>query len=154
MFWHLRMILAYKKTLGKFTKVLGFEKTPPLGKIPKKSRIFFGKRPLANILIKCWNYWIFRCLGDFHQTSDSIGCLGGVWRVSWECLNMKLRHEWHFRTDWLANIIFKCQKYWIVRCPRGVFRSSGVYGGCMEGVLGVSWAFWVSGIWNGGKNIC
>ena len=49
MFWHLRMILAYKKTLGKFTKVLGFEKTlpPPLGKIPKKSRFFFGQRPLG-----------------------------------------------------------------------------------------------------------
>ena len=28
--------LAYKKILGKFTKVLGFGKTPPmLGKIPK-----------------------------------------------------------------------------------------------------------------------
>ena len=37
MFWHLRMILAYKKTLGKFPKVLG---GPPLGKIPKKSRFF------------------------------------------------------------------------------------------------------------------
>ena len=41
------MILAYKKTLGKFTKVLGFEKTPPpLGKIPKKSRFFFWGVPL------------------------------------------------------------------------------------------------------------
>ena len=52
MFWHLRMTLAYKKTLGKFTKVLGFEKTPPpppLGKIPKKSR-FFGVAPLRNML--------------------------------------------------------------------------------------------------------
>ena len=42
MFWHLRMILASKKTLGKFTKVLGFEKThpPSLGIIPKKSHFF------------------------------------------------------------------------------------------------------------------
>ena len=39
-----------QKTLGKFTKVLGFEKTPPppLGKIPKKSRFFFGQRPLKS----------------------------------------------------------------------------------------------------------
>ena len=37
------MILAYKKTLGKFTKDLGFEKTPPpFGKIPKKIP-FFGE---------------------------------------------------------------------------------------------------------------
>ena len=40
------MILAYKKTLGKFTKVLGFEKTPPppLGKIPKNP-VFLGSVP-------------------------------------------------------------------------------------------------------------
>jgi len=42
MFWHLRMILAYKKTLGKFTKVLGFEKTPPpFGKNSQKIPFFF-----------------------------------------------------------------------------------------------------------------
>jgi len=36
------MILAYKKTLGKFTKVLGFEKTPPplWEKFPKNP-VFF-----------------------------------------------------------------------------------------------------------------
>ena len=47
MFWHLRMILAYKKTLGKFTKVLGFEKTPPplWEKFPKNP-VFFQQRPL------------------------------------------------------------------------------------------------------------
>ena len=46
MFWHLRMILASKKTLGKFTKVLGFEKTPPppLGKNTKKTPFFFWKQ--------------------------------------------------------------------------------------------------------------
>ena len=43
MFWHLRMILTYKKTLGKFTKVLGFEKTPPpLGKNSQKIPFFWG----------------------------------------------------------------------------------------------------------------
>ena len=49
MFWHLRMILASKKTLGKFTKLLGFEKTlpPHLGKIPKKSRFFLDSVPNA-----------------------------------------------------------------------------------------------------------
>ena len=42
------MILAYKKTLGKFTKVLGFEKTHPLWeKFPKNPFFFFGQRPLA-----------------------------------------------------------------------------------------------------------
>ena len=36
------MNLAYKKILGKFTKVLGFGKTPPpmLGKIPERYRFF------------------------------------------------------------------------------------------------------------------
>jgi len=43
------MILASKKTLGKFTKVLGFEKTlpPSLGKNPKKSRFFFWTASLG-----------------------------------------------------------------------------------------------------------
>ena len=47
------MILAYKKTLGKFTKVLGFEKTPPpFGKKSQKIPIFFwGERPLL------WLWW-------------------------------------------------------------------------------------------------
>ena len=44
MFWHLRMILAYKKTLGRFTKVLGFEKTPlpPLWEKLPKNPVFWG----------------------------------------------------------------------------------------------------------------
>ena len=41
------MILAYKKTLGKFTKVLGFEKTPPplWEKFPKNPVFFLGGVP-------------------------------------------------------------------------------------------------------------
>ena len=68
------MILAYKKTPGKFTKVLGFEKTPPspLGKNPKKSRLFFlaaslNKNPEAekslNVLsgsLACNGVWLDR----------------------------------------------------------------------------------------------
>ena len=51
MFWHLRMILASKKTLGKFTKVLGFEKTPPLWeKFPKNPVFFFDSVPYFNLL--------------------------------------------------------------------------------------------------------
>jgi len=51
------MILAYKKTLGKFTKVLGFEKTPPLWeKFPKNPVFIFGERPqviqINNILLQ------------------------------------------------------------------------------------------------------
>ena len=46
MFWHLRMILAYKKTLGKFTKVLGIEETPPpFGKNSQKIPFFLGGVP-------------------------------------------------------------------------------------------------------------
>ena len=50
MFWHLRMILAYQKTLGKLTKVLGFEKTPPpplWEKFPKNPVFFCWERPLT-----------------------------------------------------------------------------------------------------------
>ena len=44
------MNLAYKKILGKFTKVLGFGKTPPmLGKIPKWYRVFFESVPNTSI---------------------------------------------------------------------------------------------------------
>ena len=43
MFWH---VLAYQNYFGKFTKVLGIEKTPsPLGNIPIKSRIFLYVAP-------------------------------------------------------------------------------------------------------------
>ena len=45
------MNLAYKKILGKFTKVLGFGKTPPpmLGKIPKWYRFFFLRAYLIHL---------------------------------------------------------------------------------------------------------
>ena len=46
------MILAYKKTLGKFTKVLGFEKTPPpFGKNSQKIPFFFGAASLIMIIM-------------------------------------------------------------------------------------------------------
>ena len=46
MFWHLRMILAWQKKLGKFTKVLGIEKTPhPFGKNSQKILHLFYLAP-------------------------------------------------------------------------------------------------------------
>ena len=64
MFWHLRMILAYKKTLGKFTKVLGFEKTPPppLGKIPKKSRFFLAASLNTAYNMEFWPFSVQQAL--------------------------------------------------------------------------------------------
>ena len=51
------MNLAYKKILGKFTKVLGFGKTPPpmLGKIPKWYRFFLRAYLTPVILQKLVN---------------------------------------------------------------------------------------------------
>ena len=49
------MNLAYKKILGKFTKVLGFGKTPPphVGKISQIMSFFFWERTLLLLLWKC-----------------------------------------------------------------------------------------------------
>ena len=46
------MILAYKKTLGKFTKVLGFEKPPPppWEKFPKNP-VFFLAASLIGLFV-------------------------------------------------------------------------------------------------------
>ena len=83
MFWHLRMILAYKKTLGKFTKVLGFEKTPlppPLGKIPKKSRFFFWAASLTALCTNAHCFFLFD-ISPIHQVQQVLHFGGELSRM-------------------------------------------------------------------------
>ena len=57
MFQHLRMNLAYKKIIGKFTKVLGFGKPPPpcWEKIPNDIVFFFESVPyyVSSLIQRC-----------------------------------------------------------------------------------------------------
>ena len=84
MFLHLRMNLAYKKILGKFTKkVLGFGKTP-LPHVGKNSQIisFFSLRAYLNRVT--WKYASSfddsGCCGDDKMTT---GCPQK--KLPWEC---------------------------------------------------------------------
>ena len=123
MFLHLRMNLAYKKILGKFTKkVLGFGKTPP--HVGKNSQIisffFLWERTLVllfNQLYYVWNpvlsknvcfIWILNLRGKFGAKSSLTAMntnVGLIWR------NVEVWRRW--ASGWLTNIS-KDDTFWNV----------------------------------------
>ena len=89
------MNLAYKKILGKFTKVLGFGKTPHpmLGKIPKWYRFFFESVPKCPWprLVQVWHVTSislisaadcpYQLIVVIHEKCQSVNYNGSIERV-------------------------------------------------------------------------
>ena len=96
------MNLAYKKILGKFTKVLGFGKTPPphVGKNSQiKSFFSFWKRTLKamhkrhifflgpfSLLV---TYWILICMNYYLPNHVRLLCIG-IWSSPWNADKTKM----------------------------------------------------------------